>query len=61
VGVKKYQKCGQKELEFLLFPDGERKDTQNYRGITLLSIVGKVYTFVLNKVERLVREKQNCG
>ena len=38
-----------KGIIFPIFKDGERKDTQNYRGITLLSIVGKVYTFVLNK------------
>jgi hypothetical protein len=31
-----------------LYKDGDKRDTSNYRGITLLSIVGKVYSQVLN-------------
>ena len=33
---------------FPIFKDGDKKDTTNYRGITLLSIVGKVYAQVIN-------------
>ena len=33
---------------FPIFKDGDQKDTTNYRGITLLSIVGKVYAQVIN-------------
>ena len=29
-----------------IFKDGERKNVDNYRGITLLSVVGKLYTRV---------------
>jgi hypothetical protein len=29
--------------------DGDKKQTRNYRGITLLSNVGKIYTYVLNR------------
>ena len=36
-----------------IYKDGEKKDTNNYRGITLLSIVGKVYAQVIN--HRLMR------
>ena len=32
-----------------IFKKGERNDTNNYRGITLLSILGKVFTIILNK------------
>ena len=31
-----------------IFKDGERKNVDNYRGITLLSVVGKLYTSILN-------------
>jgi hypothetical protein len=37
---------------FPIFKDGDKRDTSNYRGITLLSIVGKVYAQVIN--ERLM-------
>jgi len=33
---------------FPIFKDGDPRETLNYRGITLLSIVGKVYSQVLN-------------
>src|SRR3984957_8193015 len=31
-----------------LYKDGEKKNVDNYRGITLLSVVGKLYTSILN-------------
>ena len=31
-----------------LFKEGERQNVDNYRGITLLSVVGKLYTSILN-------------
>jgi hypothetical protein len=36
-----------------VYKDGDKRDTSNYRGITLLSIVGKVYGQVIN--ERLMK------
>ena len=42
-----------KGIIFPIYKDGEKKETGNYRGITLLSIVGKVYAQILN--ERLMR------
>lgn len=33
---------------FPILKDGDKRDTENYRGITLLSVVGKIYTHVLN-------------
>ena len=49
-------------LEGIIFPiykDSDRRDPLNYRGITLLSVVSKVYTSIIN--ERLTRwcEKNN--
>src|SRR3569623_279919 len=38
-----------KGLIYPLFKGGERKNPDNYRGIYLLSIVGKVYTSILNQ------------
>ena len=38
---------------FPVYKDGDKRDTSNYRGITLLSIVGKVYGQVIN--ERLMK------
>lgn len=31
-----------------LYKDGDKHEVDNYRGITLLSVVGKLYTVVLN-------------
>ena len=39
-------------LEGIIFPiykDNDRRDPLNYRGITLLSVVSKVYTSILNE------------
>jgi hypothetical protein len=38
-----------KGLIYPLFKGGERKNPDNYRGIYLLSIIGKVYTSILNQ------------
>ena len=41
-----------------LYKDGDNRDPLNYRGITLLSIVGKVYNRVLgDRLIRLQKEK----
>jgi len=32
-----------------LLKDGDKRNTQNYRGITVLSCVGKVYAYILNR------------
>ena len=44
---------------FPLYKEGDNRDPLNYRGITLLSVVGKVYTRVLT--ERLVRFAERKG
>ena len=44
---------------FPLYKDGDDRDPLNYRGITLLSIVGKVYNRVLS--ERLVQFAERQG
>ena len=31
-----------------IYKDGEKQNVDNYRGITLLSVVGKLYTSILN-------------
>ena len=48
-----------------LYKDGDKKNVDNYRGITLLSVVGKLYTSILNnrisqwleKKKKLVEEQ----
>ena len=44
---------------------GERSDCSNYRGISLLSIIGKVYAWVLlihlQKVAECVYQESQCG
>jgi hypothetical protein len=47
-------------LIFPLYKDGDDRDPLNYRGITLLSIVGKVYHRVLG--DRLMKfaERKRC-
>ena len=42
-----------------IFKDGERKNVDNYRGITLLSVVGKLYTSILNNRVSRWLEKNN--
>src|SRR3954452_11569279 len=42
-----------------LYKDGDNRDPLNYRGITLLSIVGKVYNRVLG--DRLMRFAEREG
>ena len=42
---------------FPIYKDGDERDPLNYRGITLLSIVGKVYAQILN--DRLTRWSEN--
>ena len=44
---------------FPLYKDGDNRDPLNYRGITLLSIVGKVYNRVLT--ERLTQFAEREG
>ena len=42
---------------FPLFKKGEQDDPDNYRGITLLSVVGKVLEAIMNKlIEKLHRQ-----
>ena len=42
-----------------LYKEGERKNVDNYRGITLLSVVGKLYTSILTeRISRWVEKKK---
>ncbi|MBJ5510277.1 hypothetical protein JGG51_24135, partial [Salmonella enterica subsp. enterica serovar Meleagridis] len=47
------------------YKKGNRKECSNYRGISLLSVPGKVYTSVLSKkIQRLVESQlgeEQCG
>ena len=44
-----------------IYKDGERKNVDNYRGITLLSAVGKLYTSILNsRISRWVERRKDC-
>ena len=47
-----------RERALFLFKKGDREDPGNYRGVTLLSVVGKVFCKVLNN--RLVIKKERC-
>ena len=40
---------GQKAIIVPLHKKGDPNDMDNYRGISLLSVLGKVFTFILNK------------
>ena len=41
------------------FKDGEKKNVDNYRGITLLSVVGKLYTSILNnRISKWIERKK---
>ena len=51
---KEYSDCIKREgLIVSLFKKGDKEDPGNYRGITLLSVVGKVFCKILN--DRLVQ------
>ena len=42
-----------------MFKKGDKEDPGNYRGITLLSVVGKVFCKIVN--DRLVRHLESGG
>ena len=42
-----------------LYKDGDSRNVDNYRGITLLSVVGKLYTSILNNRISKWLEKEN--
>ena len=49
-------------LIFPLFKGGEKLSTDNYRGICLLSIIGKLYASILNqRLLQCVRKGGNLG
>ena len=51
--AKYFQKLGLEGLIFPLIKGGPvsaRTDVGKYRGITLLSIIGKIYTDILNRI-----------
>ena len=41
------------------YKEGEKRDVNNYRGITLLSVLGKLYTSILNNRISEWLEKKN--
>src|SRR3984957_10593156 len=42
-----------------IYKEGDRENVDNYRGITLLSVVGKLYTSILNeRVSKWIEEKK---
>ena len=58
------EKVPQDWMQGLVFPlhkDGDDRDPMNYRGITLLSIVGKVYNRVLGNRLMLFAERERGG
>ena len=42
-----------------IFKDGDKQNVDNYRGITLLSVVGKLYTSILNSRISTWIEREN--
>ena len=41
-----------------IFKEGEKENVDNYRGITLLSVVGKLYTSILNNRISMYLERE---
>ena len=48
-----------KGIVFPIYKDGDKRDPLNYRGITLLSVVSKVYTSILNSRLTMWCEENN--
>ena len=48
-----------KGLIFPLHKDGDDRDPSNYRGITLLSVVGKLYSSIITRRLSLWCEKES--
>ena len=49
-----------RSLIFPIYKDGDRKDPNNYRGISLLSVVCKMYTSILSQRIASWCDKQHC-